>query len=142
MRGPVLAQMTGAEHTAKRKIVIRGFTGPALQDQIRAVHANAAELLAPFLPRGRVDLVNDFGRPLAVQVALDVLGLDKNDWQQVADWHSGIAECIEVLLRGYPGLQAGEETTLLRSRTGTAESPSGRFGVHRPPADTLGSHGN
>ncbi|MGW2706100.1 hypothetical protein [Streptomyces sp. NPDC001340] len=48
------AQMTGAEHTAKRKIVVRGFTGQALQDQIRAVQANAAELIAPFLPRGRL----------------------------------------------------------------------------------------
>lgn len=52
MRGPVLAQMTGAEHTAKRKIVVRGFTGQALEEQIRAIHANAAELVAPFLSRG------------------------------------------------------------------------------------------
>ncbi|MFD9367450.1 cytochrome P450, cyclodipeptide synthase-associated [Streptomyces sp. NPDC060020] len=94
MRGPVLAQMTGAEHTAKRKIVVRGFTGPALQDQIRAVHANAAELMAPYLPLGRMDLVNDFGKPLAVHVTLDVLGLDRADWKQVAAWHGGVAEFI------------------------------------------------
>ncbi|MET9669546.1 cytochrome P450, cyclodipeptide synthase-associated [Streptomyces sp. NPDC006475] len=98
MRGPVLAQMTGAEHTAKRKIVVRGFTGQALQDHVRAIHANAAELIAPFLPRGRVDLVNDFGKPLAVYVTLDVLGLDKKDWQQVADWHSGVAEFITSIV--------------------------------------------
>ncbi|MGW7381069.1 cytochrome P450, cyclodipeptide synthase-associated [Streptomyces sp. NPDC054794] len=97
MRGPVLAQMTGAEHTAKRKIVVRGFSGQALRDQIRAVHTNAAELIAPFLPRGRVDLVNEFGRPLAVYVTLDVLGLDKKDWQQIAAWHSGVAEFITSL---------------------------------------------
>ncbi|WP_405496680.1 cytochrome P450, cyclodipeptide synthase-associated [Streptomyces sp. NBC_00096] len=94
MRGPVLAQMTGAEHTAKRKIFVRGFTGQALRDQTRAVHANAAELIAPFLPRGRVDLVNDFGKPLAVRVTLDLLGLDKRDWRQVAVWHGGITEFI------------------------------------------------
>ncbi|MEW1908501.1 hypothetical protein AB0442_08590 [Kitasatospora sp. NPDC085895] len=52
MRGRVLARMTGAEHTAKRGIVVRAFTGPALQEQIRAVRANAAELVAPFLPAG------------------------------------------------------------------------------------------
>ncbi|MFE5813229.1 cytochrome P450 [Streptomyces sp. NPDC056479] len=86
--------MTGAEHTAKRKIVVRGFTGQALQDQIHAVHANGAELIAPFLPRGRIDLVNDFGRPLAVNVTLDVLGLDKEDRQQIAAWLSGVAEFI------------------------------------------------
>ncbi|MFE0508662.1 cytochrome P450, cyclodipeptide synthase-associated [Streptomyces sp. NPDC058964] len=98
MRGPVLAQMTGAEHTAKRKIVVRSFTGQALRDQTRAIHANAAELIGPFLPRGRVDLVNDFGRPLAVHVTLDVLGLDKKDWQQVAAWHSGVAEFITSIV--------------------------------------------
>lgn len=62
----------------------------------RAIHANAAELITPFLPRGRVDLVNDFGRSLAVHVTLDVLGLDKQDWRQVAAWHSGFAEFIGV----------------------------------------------
>lgn len=98
MRGPVLAQMTGDEHTAKRKIVVRGFTGQALRDQIRAIHANAAELIAPFLPRGRLDLVNDFGKPLAVRVTLDVLGLDKKDWQQVTAWHRGVAEFITSIV--------------------------------------------
>lgn len=97
MRGRVLAQMTGAEHTAKRKIVVRGFTGQALQDQVRAIRANAAELMAPFLPRGRVDLVNDFGKPFAVHVTLDVLGLDRKDWQQLAAWHGGVAEFITSL---------------------------------------------
>ncbi|MFD7781884.1 cytochrome P450, cyclodipeptide synthase-associated [Streptomyces nojiriensis] len=94
MRGPVLAQMTGAEHTAKRRIVVRAFTGPALQDQMRVVHATAAELMAPFLPLGRMDLVNDFGKPFAIHVTLEVLGLDRRDWKQVAAWHSGVAEFI------------------------------------------------
>lgn len=98
MRGRVLAQMTGAEHTAKRKIVVRGFTGQTLQEQIRAIHANAADLIAPFLPRGRLDLVNDFGKPLAIYVTLDVLGLDKEDWRQVAAWHSGVAEFITSIV--------------------------------------------
>ncbi|MFJ6478885.1 MULTISPECIES: cytochrome P450, cyclodipeptide synthase-associated [unclassified Streptomyces] len=97
MRGPVLAQMTGAEHTAKRRIVVRAFTGRALQDQMRVIRATAAELMAPFLPLGRMDLVNDFGKPFAIRVTLDVLGLDRRDWQQVAAWHSGVAEFITSL---------------------------------------------
>ncbi|MFG1665374.1 cytochrome P450, cyclodipeptide synthase-associated [Streptomyces sp. Y7] len=97
MRGPVLAQMTGAEHTAKRKIVVRAFTGRALRDQMGVVHANAAELVAPFLSRGRIDLVDDFGRPLAVNVTLDILGLDKRDRHQLAAWHSGVAEFITAI---------------------------------------------
>lgn len=98
MRGPVLAQMTGAEHTAKRKIVVRAFTGAALHDQIRVIRTNTAELIAPFLPRGRVDLVNDFGKPFGVHVTLDVLALDKKDWQQIAAWHSGVAEFITSIV--------------------------------------------
>ncbi|MEV7562013.1 cytochrome P450, cyclodipeptide synthase-associated [Streptomyces sp. NPDC089795] len=97
MRGPVLAQMTGAEHTAKRRIVVRAFTGSALQDQIGVIHANAAALIAPFLPLGRVDLINDFGKPFAMHVTLDVLGLDRKDWEQVAAWHSGVAEFVTGL---------------------------------------------
>ncbi|MFB6576787.1 MULTISPECIES: cytochrome P450, cyclodipeptide synthase-associated [unclassified Streptomyces] len=97
MRGPVLAQMTGAEHTAKRRIVVRAFTGRALQEQMRVIRATAAELVAPFLPLGRMDLVNDFGKPFAIHVTLDVLGLDRRDWQQVAAWHGGVAEFITSL---------------------------------------------
>ncbi len=52
MRGPVLAQMTGAEHTAKRGIVVRGLTGETLREQMRGVRSLAAELLAPLLARG------------------------------------------------------------------------------------------
>ncbi|MFJ3579773.1 cytochrome P450, cyclodipeptide synthase-associated [Streptomyces rubiginosohelvolus] len=97
MRGPVLAQMTGAEHTAKRGIVVRGMTGEALREQVRAVRADAAELLAPLLARGRMDLVNDFGKPFAVQVTLNLLGLDRKDRRRVAAWHSGVAEFITSL---------------------------------------------
>ncbi|WP_432151712.1 cytochrome P450, cyclodipeptide synthase-associated [Streptomyces sp. bgisy029] len=97
MRGPVLAQMTGAEHTAKRGIVVRGLTGEALRGRLDAVRARAAELLAPLLARGRMDLVADFGRPFAVQVTMDVLGLDRKDWRRVAAWHGGVAEFITSL---------------------------------------------
>ncbi|MER6444221.1 cytochrome P450, cyclodipeptide synthase-associated [Streptomyces venezuelae] len=97
MRGPVLAQMTGAEHAVKRRIVVRAFTGPALADQIRTVQATAAELMAPLLARGRMDLVNDFGKPFAIQVTLALLGLDRRDRHKVSAWHSGVAEFVTSL---------------------------------------------
>ncbi|RKN08603.1 hypothetical protein D7319_14490 [Streptomyces radicis] len=49
---------------------------------------------------------------------------------------------IWAFFRGYPGLQAREETKLLRSRAGKAGSPSGRTGVRRPPAETRHSQGS
>lgn len=94
MRGRVLAQMTGTEHTAKRKIVIRGIAGKTLDRYAPMIERNVEELIGPFLPTGRVDLVNDFGKQFAVYVTLDLLGLPKDDWADVAYWHQGVAEFI------------------------------------------------
>ncbi|MED4074620.1 cytochrome P450, cyclodipeptide synthase-associated [Priestia endophytica] len=94
MRGPVLAQMHGKEHTAKRKIVVRSFIGDALKRLIPLIKENAEVLLAPHLSRGKIDLVNDFGKTFAVYVTMDMLGLDKKDHKLIADWHSGVANFI------------------------------------------------
>jgi nucleoside-diphosphate-sugar epimerase len=53
----------------------------------------------------------------------------------------GTQKLIGAFLRGYPRLQPGEETKMLRSRAGGAGSPPGRTGVRRQPADTQRSHG-
>jgi pulcherriminic acid synthase len=95
MRGVVLAQMQGREHTAKRKIVVRGFTGEILREhQAPHIRANAVHLLAPYLPIGEIDLVNDFGKTFAIWVTLDVLGLPKTDHEQIRLWHHGVADFI------------------------------------------------
>ncbi len=95
MRGRVLAQMTGPEHTAKRKMIIRGITGSSLRDRHAAmIRKDAQELIKPHLTAGQVDLVNDFGKRLAVYVTLDLLGLPKHDWARVAKWHEGVAAFI------------------------------------------------
>jgi pulcherriminic acid synthase len=95
MRGRVLAQMHGAEHTAKRKIVIRGISGSVLTSRYAPmVRKNTEELISPFMSQGRVDLVNDFGKKFAVYVTLDLLGLPKDDWADIASWHAGVAEFI------------------------------------------------
>ncbi|MCY9291134.1 hypothetical protein MOF05_22640, partial [Bacillus haynesii] len=94
MRGPVLAQMKGKEHTAKRRIVLRRFIGESLDHLTPLIKENAQRLLAPHLEKGRIDLVNDFGKTFAVCVTMDILGLDKNDHQTVRNWHSGVADFI------------------------------------------------
>ncbi|SDP11844.1 pulcherriminic acid synthase [Actinopolyspora xinjiangensis] len=98
MCGRVLAQMTGKEHTNKRKIVIRGISGKGLSDQYGSmIRRNAHELIEPFLDQGRVDLVEDFGKKFAVYVTLDLLDLPKSDWEDILTWHSGVAEFITSL---------------------------------------------
>ncbi|MDA4896060.1 cytochrome, partial [Streptomyces sp. MS2A] len=97
MRGPVLAQMKGKEHTAKRRIVLRRFIGESLDHLTPLIKENAQRLLAPHVEKGRIDLVNDFGKTFAVCVTMDILGLDKNDHQTVRNWHSGVADFITSL---------------------------------------------
>lgn len=95
MRGPVLAQMRGQEHTAKRKIVVRSLTGEEIkQQQIPLIKASVMQLLDPYREMGRLDLVNEFGKTLAVWVTMDILGLDKTDHQLISHWHNGIASFI------------------------------------------------
>ncbi|HDR7533195.1 TPA: cytochrome P450, cyclodipeptide synthase-associated [Bacillus cereus] len=94
MRGPVLAQMRGKEHVAKRKIVLRSFMGDALQKLMPLIKKNAEDLLSPYLSKGKIDLINDFGRTFAVYVTMDMIGLDKKDHQKIGEWHSGVADFI------------------------------------------------
>ncbi|MEV3915899.1 pulcherriminic acid synthase [Bacillus subtilis] len=94
MRGPVLAQMHGKEHSAKRRIVVRSFIGDALDHLSPLIKQNAENLLAPYLERGKIDLVNDFGKTFAVCVTMDMLGLDKRDHEKISEWHSGVADFI------------------------------------------------
>lgn len=95
MRGPVLAQMHGKEHSAKRRIVVRSFVGDALDHLSPLIKQNAENLLAPYLERGRIDLVNDFGKTFAVCVTMDMLGLDKEIMKKSL---SGTVE-LPILLR-------------------------------------------
>ncbi|NPC94169.1 cytochrome P450, cyclodipeptide synthase-associated [Bacillus sp. WMMC1349] len=97
MRGPVLAQMHGKEHTAKRRIVLRRFVGNPLEHLTPLIKDNAERLLAPYLEKGRIDLVNDFGKTFAVCVTMDILGLDKKDHEKIRYWHSGVADYITSL---------------------------------------------
>ncbi|MFN2744288.1 MULTISPECIES: cytochrome P450, cyclodipeptide synthase-associated [Bacillus] len=97
MRGPVLAQMKGKEHAAKRRIVLRRFMGKSLDHLTPLIKENAERLLAPHLDKGRIDLVNDFGKTFAVCVTMDILGLDKTDHKTVRHWHSGVADFITSL---------------------------------------------
>lgn len=100
-------------------------------------------------PRPMVEYIFDTARTVTDLVMAGVLTRHPN--MRVIVPHCGgaipvladrINEFIGSVLRGYPGLQTGEETKLLRSKAGEVGSPSGRTGVHRPPDDTRCQHGS
>lgn len=94
MRDRVLAQMTGKEHKEKKKMILKRLTGENLKQLLLLFEQNAIGVLKPYLHKGEIDLVNDFGKIFAVQSTMDMLGLDKKDQGQIAEWHKGIAKFI------------------------------------------------
>lgn len=75
-------------------MIMKGLTGENLKRLLSLFKQNAIEVLKPYLNRGKIDLVNDFGKIFAVQSTMDMLGLDKKDQEQIAEWHKGIAKFI------------------------------------------------
>jgi pulcherriminic acid synthase len=98
MRDRFLAQMEGEEHDGKRRMVVRGLHGKSLRERLSALTRKHTEkLLAPYLPIGSVDLVNDFGKQFAVIMTLDMMGLPTGNHKQVAMWLAGIADFVTRL---------------------------------------------
>lgn len=94
----VLAQMEGPEHHGKRRAVLSQLTGRLFREQ----HAHSIkhiihELLRPFISKGSVDLIKEFGKPYSIRVTLAVLGLPVDRHEDVAVWHKGIAAYITSL---------------------------------------------
>ncbi|MFB7175912.1 cytochrome P450 [Streptomyces sp. NPDC056254] len=92
-QGPVLAQIEGREHSAKRKIVVRSFTEPSLSRyHVGVIERNIEGLLGPLLKQESIDVVRDFGRKLSIYVMLDILGLPRSDFKQINEWCAGISK--------------------------------------------------
>ncbi len=93
----VLAQMEGKEHFTKRRMVLHGLTKEYFTKLYQPMITNVTkELIKPYLPLGKIDLVREFGRDYAVLVTLGILGLPTENYQEIAQWHKGIAEFITL----------------------------------------------
>ncbi|KER04201.1 cytochrome P450, cyclodipeptide synthase-associated [Photorhabdus temperata subsp. temperata] len=91
----VLAQMEGEEHARKRKLVMQGLSKDYFDNHYEPMIRKLTEnLLQPHIGKGKVDLINDFGRYYAVLVTLNILGLPSDNYRDIAEWHKGIANFI------------------------------------------------
>ncbi|ADZ89580.1 cytochrome P450, cyclodipeptide synthase-associated [Marinomonas mediterranea] len=94
----VLAQMEGQEHLHKRKAVLHGLSGKYFKEKYSVLISRVTQkLLQPYLEKGEIDLVLDFGKDYAVLVTLGILGLPSENYQQIAEWHVGVANFITQL---------------------------------------------
>ncbi|MCW8175242.1 cytochrome P450, cyclodipeptide synthase-associated [Verminephrobacter aporrectodeae] len=98
MRGRVLAQMEGDEHRSKKNTILKGLRGNYFHNVYSPLICKITKhLLDPYLPSGRIDLVQDFGKDYAILVTLGILGLPTENYQQIAQWHTGVADFITRL---------------------------------------------
>lgn len=80
-------------HTRLRKLVSKAFT-PRLVAQMRPrVQALADALIDAVLPRGELDLIDDYAFPLPITVIAELLGVPAADREQFRAWsHAAVAD--------------------------------------------------
>lgn len=74
------------EHTRLRSLVNRAFTPRAVARASDIVRRTAADLLAPALERGRVELVRELCEPLPIAVMCELIGVPRGDRDGFDRW--------------------------------------------------------
>src|SRR3989442_8160268 len=67
------------DHTRLRSLVAKAFTARRLEEMRPKIAALVDALLDKVVPRGRMDVIADFARPLPVLVICDLLGIPEDD---------------------------------------------------------------
>ncbi|MCT8346161.1 cytochrome P450, cyclodipeptide synthase-associated [Photorhabdus temperata] len=97
MGDQVLALMEGEIHVRKRKLMMQGLSKDYFNNyyepMIREITENC---LQPYIEKGNIDLVNDFGRDYAILVSLGILGLPSDNYHDISEWHKGITDFITL----------------------------------------------
>lgn len=106
--GPSMLSLDGSEHRRHRD----PFGDPFRAAAIRAsmfdwVHRRAGELVAGIAPAGRADLRATVAAPLAIDVMMRTLDLDRVDAADVLSWYQGIVTAVHVVTEGHPLPEVG-----------------------------------
>lgn len=82
----VLALQDPPVHTAERKIGHSGFNAHSVRALEAEVETLCDEMMAEFLPHGRVEFVQDFAWRLPMRLIIRYLGLPEDDFEQIKQW--------------------------------------------------------
>jgi cytochrome P450 len=77
-------------HTRLRALFNKAFTPLAVERLRGGVERVVAELLAPALARGRIDLIAEFAYPLPAIVICEMIGLPSDDIDKIKVWSAAI----------------------------------------------------
>jgi hypothetical protein len=101
------------DHTRMRRLLQKTFLPRTLERLSTEIHRTTRELLDAADARGDVDLVRDLAYPLPVSVIAELLGVPREDREQLKRWSATIMEFQAVPL---PTAEA-----ILRSQAGIVE---------------------
>lgn len=94
----VLAQMEGDEHHSKRHAILSKLTGKMFRTHYaHLIEETIDRLLIPYLTKGKIDIINEFGKDYSVLVTLRILGLPIDRYKDISIWHNGIASFVTSL---------------------------------------------
>ena len=81
-----MLNMDPPDHTRLRALVNKAFTARMIEQLAPRVQAIADELLGPVLPRGAMDLIEEFAFPLPIIVIAELLGVPPADRNRFRAW--------------------------------------------------------
>ncbi|MFI8995506.1 cytochrome P450 [Streptomyces sp. NPDC053542] len=111
VHGRTILQMSGREHSVRRALVAPAFRGVPLQETFQPViERNARELIDGFRDAGRADLVAQFATRFPVNVIVDMLGLDRGDYDRFHRWYTAIIGFLGNLSQDPEVAEAGLRT--------------------------------
>ena len=83
------------DHTRLRGLVAKAFTARRVDDMRGAIEATVARLLDAIVPRGKMDVIEDFAHKLPVIVICDMLGIPQEDRAQFLEGYRVSGRALE-----------------------------------------------
>jgi hypothetical protein len=103
---PMLLTTDPPEHTKLRRLVSRAFTPRRIAEMERDIRALSEEYLSPLEDRSEWDLIGDYGAKLPMDVISRLLGVPREDQDELREWSDALLHREE----GIPDVTpAGEE---------------------------------
>ena len=88
--------LDGEEHHRLRVLLSKAFTPRAMDDMRPRIHQIARELLDTLQPKGKMDFVAQFARPLPIRVIGDMFGVPETDRELLVRWSKEISTFFEI----------------------------------------------
>jgi cytochrome P450 len=87
----------GDQHTRLRKLVMKVFTPRAVRALAPRIEALVAELLAPALERGSMEVISELAYPLPATVICELIGIPADERERNRSWGEVVGVTVDPL---------------------------------------------